>query len=430
MNKKHTSTPPENPSTTQLQSGLGLETGHALLTALPDIWDEESIFNSLRLCPKGLFVAEDKWESFVEIFQSWYQDFSPQNKVLNRERAVRKLTGGDTLTVLYLIDGKRCLPGYWVPMDSEGNQKVKIPRATGITQDPRSALHVRDPSLKSQKGLDVQLDRNGLRILVEGKGKTFLFTTETALQSYTVFSLSKRVASRVPSIQSGVRELVVHLSDLMKQFRPLGGRGAFVPLRYSRELNKNRSLRLFSWGTIHLIGEEMEEDKYLVHFAYDLVGKSLRKFLSEEIDAARTEQRKPKGIHLYRSAGRSLGTVSLDGESVRIHTGAFQNYVSAGTASGLFTRFFRKKFDLLDILSDFASCFGESSWVRQEELPKSALMNIRGKALFRVKKPWVFCMKSRSELFDVVSLVSNQRQRNAAPRNNSKRRGQGKGAAR
>lgn len=368
--------------------------------------------NSVRMTKQGLFVEDRIVPQILDAYQRWIQSTVERAEKRSEEKVRRKLFGTDQRpTLYYVLDGRRCLPGFLLVGSVGDAQKLRITPYQANLLDTQNSLHPRDPILASQEHVKATLSpQDGFQLEFHGGGQRFV-VDEAGLRGI-VRNLRGEPGflKEHPQLNSPLRETLGVVAEFLSRLKPFtGGQRLLIPDR----LKQQRDVQLFRHrGFICLV-----EGEGRITGMYEVKGKGLGRFLREEISALT----QPDGTNVVRGFDSKankiqyLGKIWTHGMSFHLHLRAYRLFEREVQKSDAGPGRVGERYSVRDVVERIVSTFGRSQPV--EEL---AILELLGKrrqpfAKYRRAKGWIFIVTDKNILFSCIRIAGEQLD---APRRN------------
>ena len=397
------------------------------VSALVSLLDAQEIESGVRATREGVFVEQRLVPQILSAYQRWLQASADQASLKSEDKVRRKLFGGDSPTLYYVLDGKRCLAGFILSGSIASAQVLKLPAYQANLMDTFEAVHPRDPLLAEIPGLRAKLSpTEGFIIEIQAGTQTFELDDRGLKQVITALRNDPQMVREFPVLKRPLREALPVVTQLFSRARPIGGG---PQLLIPSAIRGKEGLRLYRYRGYILVlyGEKRLKG------VYEVKGKGYGKFLREELAALVL----PDGTNAVRgfdskaSKIQYLGKLWTKGISFHLHLRAYRFFERGllNEPSGA-TRL-KPLYTVQDVATQLAQTFYRAQPV--EELQILEILGARRLpfAKYRRAKGWIFVITDKNVVFSCIRLKDEKlefyRQPTGSPRDGDSRGGRGPG---
>lgn len=368
-----------------LKSGLGKDSLQAVFSLLKESHPSEILSSQLRLLARGLFVGESFLEIFTTVYQKWHYKQTGSHAFQNPEKCRKHFFGTLEPGLFYLIEGKNCLVGYFIPADSAG---LSVPGASvfhGSLTPVSGSLHPRDPVLQSIHGLNARLDpHKGLELSLTVRGCSYGLSLDFLQQFVSVIQKSRRLSREFPEATRGPRSSFPALSRILAVARSGRGRRKYlIPARF-----RNQPDKILIYKRLRLVlGQNHELSQ-----CYELRADNLEQFVEAETELLRRNRRATRigPFSVALKSGPSVGFLRIRGKSYRISRSSFQQFLSQLLRMRTPPRELPAAYTLYDTFSLLARISQKGHWVPRRDIPRALYDRLEGHESVLQSRDWVF----------------------------------------
>lgn len=376
--------------------------------------------SGVRMTKQGLFVEDRLVPQILDAYQRWLQSASDRPEKRSEDKIRRKLFGTDqNPTLYYLLDGKRCLPGFILAGSIGDAQKLRITPYQANLQDTKDSLHPRDPLLATQDRVRARLSpQEGFSLEFEAGAQRFTLDESGLRGVVRNLRAEPGYLKEHPELAGPLRETLGTVAEFFARLKPVDqSQRLLVPDR----LKQQGETRLFRYRSFICLVEASGR----VTGMYEVKGKGFGRFLRDEIAALA----QPDGTNLIRgfdskaSKIQYLGKLWTHGMSFHLHLRAYRLFEREVQRSEAGPGKVPVRYSVRDVLDRLVQSFGRAQPV--EELTILELLGKRRQpfAKYRRAKGWIFIVTDKNVLFSCIRIPGEPLE---APRRNDGPRKDGK----
>jgi hypothetical protein len=366
-----------------------------------------SLANNLRITPSGLFVPETEREPLISAYQVWLKADSGAAGLLESSRCIEHLFGSPTPTDFYVLDGKNCLVGNLIKIETNPELKTKFPVYAGTPIDGRNSIHPKDPMLsKLPEGIQIQNGPDGMEIRLQLKTILIQLPLSRLPDIAYLVGNSPRLRKQKYTFKQALRKVVPELALLLKQARPVNTSSLrFLPSQFRRQGNV-KFLALAD-----LILALNSQGRFISGFGFK--AKNMLDFLHTEIKIlSETVRSKRIGEFDLRTYERNCaGILRSKNEKFSLEYRALMDFVQIWRPNKTEKRKSESP-TLFDILRELSLEFSHSAWTLERDISPRFRGSSKDNLNYRTTKGWVFWISKRAHL---VSLRRRPQLENKSP---------------
>ena len=330
----------------------------AFIQAFPHLFSHAEIISYFRLTSKGLFVCEALLEKTLAQYRKWRKEATGSDTEVSDEKARRKLIGEEIPVLYYLLDGKKCLPGYLLHVSCNDTEKTNVPTYQANLMDTSDYVHPRDPLLSTIPNLKTSMNSHeGLlfHINFPRLKKQWTFSPQTLSQFATCARKNKSLLTYYKKLNGALREAIKPLQEIIERAKPIAKRDTlFLPSEYT----KQQDIKLLTAKGIIFVIEG--EDKIKSCFA--VYANALVELVRSEIKLFKERRFRTKTLLLMTTKSRVPHVAILLTPKVKylLSLKALIEFIKIAPKSMPISKQLPRKFTLKDCLKLFDSLFAKS----------------------------------------------------------------------
>lgn len=380
----------------------------AFLESLRKYFPIETLRESVRVTPKGLFVLHTFREQIVESYQKWLESLGLPTAARTTGKIRRRLFGGENPPLFYLAEGKNVIAGFLAVATVQQPQRYQLPHYLGSLTDSRTVLSSHDPLLEKIEGVTVAQGAKGVEISVKIGNETLLITNEGLKEFLSRAEHSPRTMKEFPELKNSQAELLIALVTLLRKSRlvALDKDPRLLPKQFVEQ----KRLTMRAVGSYEFI---FSQDRRLVA-VLDLKGKNLAHFVWREMSALRQKGERRIGIFdLASERERHIGTFNIRGEKIRLTAHALAGFVEHIGDSPEKRDRFLKNYSVRDCFEKFSILFQTAQPI-DGRLIQTFVSDFKQRGTrFTVNGAWIFVLSPDR-------MVTHCLARHARPRDKSR----------
>lgn len=173
----------------------------------------------VRVVPHGLFVDERGVDAVAQQYSAWVAHASQGEAHKSLEKSRQRLFGDPPRERMYLVEGKRVLAGFLVPVAVGVPQQHGLPFYLGSLLPAAQHLHAGDPVLQGLAGVELKGGPRGVEAVVERRGGK-VTVPESVVRSFVELVTSSRaLQQRFPVAGQGLAGALTALVTLVRRAR-------------------------------------------------------------------------------------------------------------------------------------------------------------------------------------------------------------------
>ena len=366
-------------------------------SSLPRYFKHPELQANFRRTGQGVFVNETVLTRLLSSYQSWLQEKTGATAQKSVEKCRRRLFGQDDPELFYVLDGKKCLAGYLIPVDGEHLSKLQLPLYQGNLMDTHNYIHPRDPQLLSIPGIKSILHpHEGLMLELSLPGGT-IKVSESALRAFTAAAADiSPLRQQYPALRGALRGQLAPLLELLKQAKPVRAKDRLlVPEEVKRtepELLKIEALVFVVNREKLLIGAYgLNRSNVLA-----LVKRELRVFSRHRQPQKREKQKRGK-----RKQMRPSAILTASKQNYFLPLGSFLRFLELARRSPTLRKPLGFRYTALDCLQLCRSIFEKSRKLEDHEAARlTKTLGDRKDVSFRKAGTWYFVLGHDHSILD------------------------------
>ncbi len=368
----------------------------------------ETLRESVRVTPKGLFVQHAFREQIVEAYQKWLESLGFPAPARTTNKVRRRLFGGDNPALFFLAEGKNVIAGNLAGAQIQQPQRYQLPHYLGSLTDSRTVLSPHDPVFSSFEGVTAAQGAKGIEVSVTLGPDTVVLTMEGIKEFVSRAEHSPRTMKEFPELKNSQSESLRALVVLLRKSRPVALDK--TPRLMPRHLVDQKKLAMRAVGSYEFI---FAQGNRLIS-VLDLKGKNLSYFVWREMSAVRQKGERRIGIFdLASERDRYIGTFNMRGEKIRLSTHALAGFVEHVGESPEKRDRFTKNFSVRDCFEKFSVLFQTAQPI-EGKLIQTFVSDFRQRGTrFTVNGAWIFVLSPDR-------LITHCLARHARPRSKNK----------
>ena len=357
-----------------------------------------TVQDNLRVTSKGVFVQETTVATIVETYRDWQQQASGNAEKRSIEKVERKLFGEGERTLFYVLDGKKCLPGYLMLGGVSDPQKANIPRYSANLMDTAEYLHPRDPFLLTLAGVSSRLNPKEGFILEFNSNRRSVSIAEAGLLEFArALRLSPELLEQFPEAAKSLRYCIEPLRNILAQVHEApAGQRFIVPERYLRRSD----ICYLRYKTMVFVVENNR-----VCDCYETRGKGLRAFIRKELAAlSAANSLNIRGFEAKSGRPQYLGKLWQRGISFHVHNRAFSGFLRKLSASKNLKKKLPPRITVRQLLERFIPVFQSATAVEEREIHSALGPNRKPLSKYRRSGNWLFVIVDKNVIEDCILL--------------------------
>lgn len=364
--------------------------------ALPQYLGPEKL-RQLRLIAKGLFVSDTLVEDLVQAYQSWHAAVTGRQSEKGREKILRRLFGDEPMALLYLVDGRNCIPGFLAALDPIPKTISGVLPAAGVLQDPQSYLHPSDPLLtQTDRVAPARSAREALLLRFSTRHGELLASSDIVHDFAVIARSNPAFIAEQPSVQGPLRSCLSPLLYALDRSRPVSaGQKLLTPQRI---IGTNCAILRYRNIALAL------DDKNNLLACFPAAQPGLAPFLKDELKrAANNPELQLHSFSLADCDEKTLGTFSLKDKPLKISTKSFLSFLSKLPGSPDTMRRVSDRFTVTEAAKLFLARVAHSNRIDPARFRKRNAEKRSVKFHYRQTGPWIFAFHKqmlRQVLFD------------------------------
>lgn len=355
----------------------------------------ESLRESYRVTPKGLFLKREALPATLESFQTWLGKQNQTNHKIPERKLIRRLFGVEEPELLYLLEGQNSLVGFLAACPIDNPQNLRVPYYLGSTSSAKDYLDPSDPIFAGLKGVRVTSVHGGLNIFVRCRDKELCLPSAALARFRSLATSSHQIEKHFPKYQESLAETALAAIGTLERAHLL--KPNQEPLRPLR-LEKTQRLSFYErWGMVFVT-----DAGNCVQFIYHLYGRNLHNFLRDEVSDNLGRQTKGKfeGMQLFRRDHQLLGVISFHGKNISLHGHALGSFIIAKLEDHAPSKFPRT---VKYYLSEFILALSRAQPIAVNKIASQLKPQFRKGHSVLVNQRWLFVINNRGVVQECIS---------------------------
>jgi len=339
-----------------------------------------------RILPKGFFLGEQSLDEFLNRYQEWHMKQTGALQPRSIDKIMRHLFESEHPAFYYIVEGKQCLVGYYVPFLVEAPFQSKIPRYQGSPLAAKGFLHPRDPIFEKSENISAHLDNyKGLEIRIRTKHGEYTLAQDFLKSFVALLEGNNRYRREFPRIVQGQRFALFALQKLLSRARPASKRRGFpFPARFRND-NSVKILRFRRLCIVAAHGERLE-------LCFELRARNLTEFIRGELKLLGSDKHSKKigPLFIFYNPGPSIFGFSIKGKRYKFSHRAFEQYLDMLLRVKFASRGLTGNYTLRDALRNLGGIIQRAEWIPKRDIPQKVFRTLEGHELLLSSGHWVF----------------------------------------